>query len=32
MDIQLVNGRRAALTLSDEEQLARVLKLLEQPL
>jgi hypothetical protein len=32
LDIQLVNGRRAALTLSDEEQLARVLKLLEQPL
>jgi hypothetical protein len=32
LDIQLVNGRRAALTLSDEAQLARVLKLLEQPL
>jgi hypothetical protein len=32
LDIQLVNGRRAALTLSDEEQLARVLMLLEQPL
>ena len=25
LNIQLVNGRRAALTLSDEEQLARVL-------
>jgi hypothetical protein len=32
LNIQLVNGRRAELTLSDEEQLARVLKLLEQPL
>jgi hypothetical protein len=32
LNIQLVNGRRAELTLSDEEQLGRVLKLLEQPL
>jgi hypothetical protein len=32
LNIQLVNGRRAELTLSDEDQLARVLKLLEQPL
>ena len=32
LNILLVNGRRAELTLSDEDQLARVLKLLEQPI
>ena len=31
LQVQLVNGRRAELTITDEGQLSRVLTLLEQP-
>jgi hypothetical protein len=31
LQLQLANGRRAELTLADEAQLARIVKLLEQP-
>jgi len=31
LQLQLINGRRAELVLSDEQQLVRVLGLLEQP-
>ena len=31
LNVQLANGRRAELLVSDEAQLARVLKVLEQP-
>jgi hypothetical protein len=32
VQVQLVNGRRAELTITDEGQLSRVLTLLEQPI
>ena len=32
LQVQLVNGRRAELTITDEGQLSRVLTLLEQPI
>jgi hypothetical protein len=31
LQVQLLNGRRAEITITDEGQLSRVLALLEQP-
>jgi hypothetical protein len=32
LQVQLLNGRRAEMTITDEGQLSRVLAVLEQPL